>query len=350
MPTQIALGGGSVSLSDLSNLPGVSGDEAIVRTYISEQIKEHVDEMWVDPLGNLIARKGTSLPGPHVMLCAHMDEVGLLVTHIEDDGTLRFRNVGGIDVRVLPSVFVRIGDALVPGVIGTKPIHLKKPAERNKPIDADDLFIDIGARDRSEAEKIVEPGDYASFWTDYEELGDGRAKGKAFDDRVGCHVMMELLKGPITSPVTAAFTVQEEIGLRGARVAAQAIQPDIAVVLEGTTCADIPLSIAHGESTKLGEGPALTVADRTTIAHPRVLKGIIEAAEKAGVPYQWKRTTFGGTDAGSIHLAGAGVPTGIVSVPCRYIHTPAALLSLDDVEHTKKLMHAFLESIPVGGQ
>lgn len=338
-----------MSLSDLSLLRGVSGNEAAVRTYISEQIRSYVDEMWVDPMGNLIARKGTGLSGTHVMLAAHMDEVGLLITHIEDDGMLRFDNVGGIDARVLPSVFVQIGPDAVPGVIGAKPIHVKKPDERNRPVERDDLFIDIGAREKAEAEKLVQPGDYATFWTDYEELGDRRAKGKAFDDRVGCHILIELLKGEVTSPLTAAFTVQEEIGLRGAQVAAQAIQPDMAVVLEGTTCADIPLSIPHGESTRLGHGPAITIADRSTVVHPRMVQLLIEAGERAGVPYQLKRTTFGGTDAGAIHRAGPGIPTGIVSVPCRYIHTPAAMLHLDDVEHAKGLMRAFLDSIPVGG-
>lgn len=325
-------------------LPGVSGNEDAVRRYIADQIRAHVDEMWVDPLGNLIARKGSHLPGPHLMLAAHMDEVGLMITHIEDDGLLRFSTVGGIDPRVLPSTFLRIGKDQVPGVIGAKPIHLKKADERNKPVPFDDLFIDIGARDRAEAERLVKVGDYAVFWTDYEELGERRAKGKAFDDRVGCHVLIELLKGPVSSPLTAAFTVQEEIGLRGAKVAAQAVQPDYAVVLEGTTCADIPLSVPHGESTRLGRGPAITMADRTTVVHPKMVQALIEAAERANVPYQIKRTTFGGTDAGSIHRAGAGIPTGVVSVPCRYIHSPAAMLSLDDVANTIRLMQAFLES------
>lgn len=339
-----------MSLCDLSNLPGVSGDEGAVRERIIELVRPYVDIMWIDPIGNLIAQKGMAHRGPHIMLCAHMDEVGLIITHIQDDGTLRFRPVGGIDARVLPATYVRIGKDLVPGVIGSKPIHLKKTSERERPVEADDLFIDIGDRSRDEAEKLVQPGDYASFMTDYEEIGDRRAKGKAFDDRVGCHVIIEVLKGSYDVPVTAVFTVQEEIGLRGAQVAAQAIQPDVAVVLEGTTCADIPLSIPHGESTRLGEGPALTVADRTTIAHPYVLKALVRAAERANVPYQWKRTTFGGTDAGSIHRAGSGVPTGIVSVPCRYIHTPAAMLSLDDVDNTVRLMGSFLESIQLGEQ
>lgn len=338
-----------MSLSELSTLRGVSGNEAAVRTYISEQIRPYVDEMWVDPLGNLFARKGTQLQGPHVMLAAHMDEVGLLITHIDDDGLLRFANVGGIDARVLPSIFVQVGPDAIPGVVGAKPIHAKKPDERNKPVDRDDLFIDIGARDKSEAEKLVKPGHYATFWTEYEEIGERRAKGKAFDDRVGCHILIELLKGDVQVPLTAAFTVQEEIGLRGAQVAGQAIQPDMAVVLEGTTCADIPLSYPHGESTRLGHGPAITVADRSTVVHPAMLQALIDAGERAGVPYQMKRTTFGGTDAGSMHRAGRGIPTGIVSVPCRYIHTPAAMLSLDDVENTKRLMQAFLDSIPVGG-
>lgn len=338
-----------MSLSELSMLPGVSGNEDAVRRYIADQIRAHVDEMWVDPLGNLIARKGMHLSGPHLMLAAHMDEVGLMITHIEEDGLLRFKTVGGIDPRVLPSTFLRVGKDQVPGVIGAKPIHLKKAEERNKPVPFDDLFIDVGARDRAEAERLVKVGDYAVFWTDYEELGERRAKGKAFDDRVGCHVLIELMKGPVSSPVTAAFTVQEEIGLRGAKVAAQAIQPDYAVVLEGTTCADIPLSVPHGESTRLGHGPAITMADRTTVVHLKMVQALIEAGRRANVPYQIKRTTFGGTDAGSIHLAGSGVPTGVVSVPCRYIHSPAALLSLDDVEHAIRLMQAFVESNPFRG-
>lgn len=338
-----------MSLRDLSELPGVSGDEARVRDYIIQAIKPYVDEVWYDALGNVFARKGHNLAGPHVMLCAHMDEVGAIVTHIAADGTLHFDTVGGIDARVLPAVFVRIGADLVPGVIGTKPIHAKSNDERGKPINMDDLYIDIGAHSRAEAEALISLGDYVSFWTQYEQFHDHIAKGKAFDDRVGCHIIMELLKNPATTPITAAFTVQEEIGLRGAGVAAYTIQPDMALVVEGTTCADIPLSMPHGESTRLGEGPALTIADRSVIVHKDILDGLVRAGTIAQVPYQFKRTTFGGTDAGAIHISRSGIRTGVVSVPCRYIHTPAALLDLRDVQHTQKLIEVFLHRVVSGG-
>lgn len=336
-------------LSELSPLPGVSGDEGRVRDRIIEALRGHVDRMWVDSLGNLFALKGAQLPGPRLLVCAHMDEVGLIVTSIEDDGTLRFQNVGGIDARVLPGIFVRVGDDLAPGVIGTKPIHLKKASEREKVIDADALYIDIGAKSRSDAEKRVAPGAYASFWTEYEEWPSGLAKGKAFDDRVGCAILIELLlQAQPNAPLIAAFTVQEELGLRGAQVVAEAVQPQAALVLEGTTCADIPLSEPHGESTRLGDGPALTLADAHTIAHPGMVKALMRTAEAAQIPFQWKRTLFGGTDAGALQYSGPGIPTGIVSVPCRYIHTPAALLSLSDVAHTQRLVQSFVASFPNG--
>lgn len=338
-----------MSLSELSTLPGVSGDEGRVREAIAARIRDHVDHMWVDSMGNLYAVKGAHLPGPRLMLCAHMDEVGLIVTHIEENGLLRFDTVGGIDPRVLPGIWVQVGPDRHPGVIGTKPPHLKRDSERERPVPADNLFIDVGAASASEAERLVQPGAYASFWTEYEETGDGRAKGKAFDDRVGCHILIEVLRRPVNTPLFAAFTVQEEVGLRGATVAAFALQPDAAIVLEGTICADLPLSVPHGESTRLGGGPALTIADRTLIAHPGLVRSLVRVAEDAAIPFQWKRTTFGGTDGGAIHTAGSGIPTAVVSVPCRYLHTPASVLSLQDVADALRWIGAYVDSISPEG-
>lgn len=338
-----------MSLSNLSTIPGVSGDEHKVRSFIADAIRDHVDRMWVDSMGNLFAVKGEQLPGPRVMLCAHMDEVGLIVNQIDDDGTLKFATVGGIDSRVLPGVWVKIGPDQIPGVIGTKPPHLKSRTEREKPADMDSLYIDIGAGSADEANERVHLGAYASFWTDFEAFGDGCAKGKAFDDRVGCHILIETLRRPLQRPVLAAFTVQEELGLRGAQVATYALQPDAALILEGTTCADIPLAEPHGQSTRLGAGPALTIADRSAIVHPGLLRALVDVAEEAGIPYQWKRTTFGGTDAGAIQTSEAGVPVAVIAVPCRYIHTPVSMLSLADVEAAGRLVRKFLEAIPTEG-
>lgn len=338
-----------MSLSELSQIPGVSGDEQAVRAFIAAAIREHVDRMWADSMGNLFAIKGEHLPGPRVMLCAHMDEVGLIVNHIGDDGTLGFAAVGGIDPRVLPGVWVQVGPDRIPGVIGTKPPHLKSSSEREKPIEMDSLYIDIGADSADEAKQRVHLGAYASFWTDFETFGDGCAKGKAFDDRVGCHVLIETLRQPVRHPVLAAFTVQEELGLRGAQVAAYTLKPDAALVLEGTTCADLPSVDGHGQSTRLGGGPALTVADRSAIAHPGLLRTLIDAAESAGTPYQLKRTTFGGTDAGAIQTSEVGIPVAVVSVPCRYIHSPVSMLQLNDVQAAIQLVRAFLQAIPTEG-
>ena len=334
-----------MSLSNLSNAPGVSGNEGAVREIIADIIRDYVDKMWVDALGNLIATKGDHLKGPRVLVCAHMDEVGLMIDHIEDNGRLKFSKVGGIDDRVLPSTYVNIGSNLLSGIIGSKPIHLQSRSERAKPIDIKQMYIDIGARSKSEAEEHVSTGDYASFCTQYESLSDNIAMGKAFDDRVGCFVLTEVLKAKTEIPLIAAFTTQEEIGLRGSSVIGYSTKPDVALVLEGTTCADIPLSPPHGQSTNFGQGAVLTVADSSVITHPKLVKALISTAEGNGIPYQLKRTTFGGTDAGSIQRAETGIPVAVISAPCRYIHTPASLVSLNDVHSVKNLLQHFMENI-----
>lgn len=333
-------------LRELSEIPGVSGDEHRVRERIWQAVRDRVDGGRVDSLGNLITWKGAGKPGPKVMIAAHMDEIGLMITRIDNDGLLRFRKVGGIDDRVLAAKAVRVGPDAVPGVIGMKPIHLLKADEAKKPVPEQDLVIDIGAASKEQAEQVVRPGHYAAFSTAYAEVGDGVVKGKAFDDRAGCALLVELLALEFPFPVYGVFTVQEEIGLRGARVAAYDVAPDLALVLEGTTCADIPETEPHGQSTLLGAGPAITVMDGTNIPARPLVEGLVAAAEARNIPWQWKRTAFGGTDAGSIHLSRAGVPAATVSVPCRYIHSPCAFMSLRDFENTRRLVAGFLEDIP----
>ncbi|ADU51800.1 Cellulase [Thermaerobacter marianensis DSM 12885] len=334
-------------LARLSEARGVSGDEAAVRELILEAVLPSIDAYRIDSMGNLLVVKGKNKSGPRVMVAAHMDEVGLMITRVEKNGLLRFAKVGGLDDRLLPGKRVRVGPDGVPGVIGSKPIHLDRRASSVTP--SDELYIDIGATSREAAEKLVRPGHYATFDTAFGEFGQGCWKGKAFDDRVGCALLIELLRGDYDFPLYGAFTVQEEVGLRGAATAAYAIHPDVALVLEGTTCADIPGADEHGQSTRLGHGPAITAMDRTVIPPRWLTDRLVAAAERRGIPYQWKRTTFGGTDAGRIHQVRAGVPSAVVSVPCRYIHSPCAVMSRQDFENAQQLVRGFLEDLNEGG-
>jgi len=334
-------------LKELSEAFGVSGCEDEVRGIIIEAIKNHVDEYRVDSLGNLIAlRRGTGESELKVMVAAHTDEVGLMITHIDEEtGSLRFRPVGGIDDRILLSKVVLIGKDRLPGVIGVKPVHLLKEEEGRQVVKVDQMTIDIGAKSREEAEKAVKIGDYAIFATGFRQLtedGLRTVKGKAFDDRAGCAVLIEMLKERYPFDLYPVFTVQEEVGLRGAQVAAYAVEPDVAFVLEGTVCDDMPKKKDISPTTQLGAGPAISIMDRSFIADRGLVKLLIETAEELGIPYQFKQPGVGGTDAGAIHLAKEGVPSATVSVPCRYIHSPACLLSLEDFENTVRLMKAAL--------
>jgi putative aminopeptidase FrvX len=335
-----------VILKQLSEAVGVSGDEDAVRTIIKEAIVDHVDEMWVDNLGNLLAvKRGTGEVQLRVLLDAHMDEIGMMITGLESNGTLRFQPVGGIDDRVVLGKAVWVGPKRLPGVIGGKPIHLLEGDEYSKVARMKGLRIDIGAADKKAAAKQVKIGDRATFATEFMDLGP-TMMGKAFDDRVGCAVMVELLKGdPCPFDVLAAFTVQEEVGLRGARVAGYRLEPDVAFALEGTPCYDLPTEEDVSPATELGKGPALTIMDRATIPDPRLVSFLISTADSHGIPYQLRRVIGGGTDAGAIHLSRSGVPAAGVSVPCRYVHSPAAICSKTDFENTVRLMRAALNDL-----
>jgi putative aminopeptidase FrvX len=344
-------------LRELSEASGVSGHEDAVRQLILDVIKDLVDEHRVDTLGNLIAlkkgngqvrRKASSRSTrKKVMLAAHMDEIGLMIMHVEKEGSLRFRPVGGIDPRVLLAKKVLIGDDNVPGVIGVKPIHLLEPKAREQVIRVNEMSIDIGASSKEEAERLVGLGDYAVFEATFAELGGElrTVKGKAFDDRAGCAILIELLRHTYAFDLYAVFTVQEEVGLRGARVAAHGIAPDIAFVLEGTVCDDIPKKRDISPTTTLGGGPAITFMDRSVIADRRLVEILVNTAEKNGIPYQFKQPGLGGTDAGVIHLSREGVPSAVVSVPSRNIHSPVCVLSLNDLENTVHLMQKTLARI-----
>jgi len=339
-------------LEKLSNARGVSGNEGQVREILIDAVKAHVTEYRVDTIGNLItykkARGARGKSDLKVMLAAHMDEVGLLIVHHESNGYLRFRKVGTIDDRVLLSKVVLIGKDKVPGVIGVKPIHLLKSKEQEQVIDTESMTIDIGAKSKEDAQSAVKIGDYATFATEFDEIGDGLVKGKALDDRTGCSVLSEILKHDYPFDLYGVFTVQEEVGVRGARVAAFAVDPNVAFVLESTVCDDSPKKKDISPTTRLGNGPAITIADRSFIADRRLVNLLTATARENRIPFQFKQPMVGSTDAGHIHIAKQGVPSVAVAVPTRYIHSPVSLLSLQDYQHTVALMTKALPKLAKG--
>lgn len=342
-------------LQELSEAFGVSGQEQEVRDLLYDAVKDEADDIRVDTIGNLIVLKRARKPAPNgelirVMITAHTDEVGFMVMGIDSDGMLRFAPVGGIDPRVVLDKQVVVGKDRIPGVIGSKPIHLQDRAKPKQVIAFDKLMIDVGASSKDELDDKIKVGDYATFAMTFQELDtspDGlrTVMGKALDDRAGCAILVELLKGEYTFDLYAVFTVQEEVGLRGARVAAYAIAPQVAFVLETTICDDLPKKKDTTDVTRLGAGPAITIMDRTVVVDNRLVQLLVDTAERESILYQFKGPNIGGTDAGAIHLAQDGVPSAVVSTPCRNLHSMANLMSLNDYDKTLQLMRATLQRL-----
>ncbi|WP_010243478.1 M42 family metallopeptidase [Acetivibrio cellulolyticus] len=332
-------------IKELTELNGVSGNEDEVREYIKLHIKEFADEINVDSMGNVIAFKKGKNSKYKVMLSAHMDEVGFMVTGFGENGVLKFATVGGIDERILPGKRVLVGDKNIPGVIGSKPIHMQERDERSINIKQKKMYIDIGTDKKDESEKLVSLGDYVSFYSPFTEFGEGLVKAKALDDRVGCAILLEALKERYEFDLYACFTVQEEVGLRGSQVAAFTVNPDLALVVEGTTCSDVPGVDKYEYSTIHGDGAALTIMDRTSYPNKNLVNYIYELAKKNQIPVQFKQTTSGGNDAGKIQLSQAGVVTASISVPCRYIHSPVSVMSKKDFESCKNIVMAVLSDL-----
>lgn len=330
-------------LRELTHLDGLSGNEDKVRDYIRNIISHYTDEIKIDALGNLIAVKKGHSSRYKVMISAHMDEVGLIAAGYGDHGTIKFKTVGGIDERILPGKRVRIGDDMIDGVIGSKPIHLQTKEERNTNIKLRDMYIDIGAENREEAEKLVPLGEYIAFASEFAFLGESCVKAKALDNRVGCAILIDILKERYDFDLYGCFTVQEEIGLRGAEVATYSVNPDIALVIEGTTCSDVPGAEEYEYSTKLGNGPALTIMDRTAYMDSYLNRYIFELALKNDIRVQLKQTTTGGNDAGKIQRSRGGVKTASISIPCRYIHSPVSIMDLRDFEGCRKVLGLVLD-------
>lgn len=328
-------------LLDICGLDGTSGDESAVRDYIISHIR--ADEVSVDNLGNiLVFKKGRKTPDKKVMFAAHMDEVGFMVTDITEDGFLRFGAVGGIDPRVVLGRALRFKNG-TRGIVGTKAVHQQSADERKKAPDFDDMMIDIGVYSREEAEKLVQRGDCAVFDSDSFYFGDGFVKSKAIDDRVGCLIMMEMINSDPEYDAWYAFTVQEEVGTRGAKAAAYTIAPDIAVVLETTTACDIAGTSGSKRVCELGKGCVVSFMDRATVYDRELYELARRTADENGVANQTKTLIAGGNDSGSIHVSRGGVRTCALSVPCRYLHSPACVIKESDYNATAELASAVLK-------
>jgi endoglucanase len=334
------------TLKTLCALPGVSSREDKVRDYIKAQVSPYADSVRVDAMGNLIVHKKGRVPGrKKLMLAAHMDEVGLIIHTVTDEGYLKFYTVGGIDRRVLLGKNVLVGEKAVPGIIGLKAYHLTTAEEEKSVPKLKDLSIDIGAASKEEALALVSPGDIAVFDADVLTFGHGLLKAKAIDDRIGCAVMVELLKEDLPQDVTFAFTVQEEVGTRGAFGAAFSVTPDIALVLEGTTAADLPDMEQRQRVCSPGKGPVVPYMDGGTVYDRELFDLIRSLAEENGIPWQTKEYVSGGTDAGAIQKSKAGVRVAAISAAVRYLHTPASVASLTDCAYILALSRLFLRAV-----
>lgn len=330
------------TLETLSNITATSGDETAVRRAIKPLVESHVDEMYVDAMGNLITHKRGSTGSPlRILITAHMDEVGLMVTGFTADGGLHFETVGSIPARLLPGLHVWVGKEHLPGVIGVKAIHRTNSGDYSSAPPVASLIVDIGASNKDEAERAAPLGTPITFTTRFRDLGHA-VTGKAFDDRAGCAVLAALLQGKrLPYDLYGVFTVQEEVGLRGARVAAYAVAPDVGFALEGTVADDLPKQERDvSPTTMLGKGPAITVMDRSYIAPPKLLSHVLRAAEAEAIPYQLKQPGISSTESGGIHPARGGVPAITIAVPCRYIHGPVSMLHRSDLENTLHLVRA----------
>ena len=328
-------------LKELCLTDSTSGHEKNVRDLIISKIEGHC-EYKVDALGNIIAfKKGRKTPKNKIMLDAHTDEVGVIVTGADSDGFLKFSNVGGIDTKVLLARVICFENG-VKGVVGVKPIHLLDKDEAGKIPSKDELYIDIGAGSKEEALSLVSPGTTGVFSVEYAEFGDHKIMSKALDDRAGCYVLIDIIRSEIEYDAWFSFSVQEEIGARGAGVSAYTINPDYAVVIETTTAADIIDVPEHRRVCELGKGAAISFMDRSTVYLPEVYSRAVETAEKNAIPYQIKTLVAGGNNAGSVHKTRAGIKTVTINIPCRYLHSPSCVCDERDIKSVRTLAAALI--------
>ncbi len=332
-------------LEKLCTAAGISGDEGEVRDIILEEIKDLADDIKVDNCGNIIAfKKGKTRPEKKLMLSAHMDEVGFIVTDILSNGDLKFACVGGINDSAVFAKQVFVGKNKLPGVVCCKPVHVLKADEKGKNPSPENLTIDIGASTKEEAMKYVRYGDSIVFDSIYENR-DGRIISKAIDDRFGCLVLIELMRSEPVYDMTFVFCVQEEVGLRGSAAAAYTVAPDSAIVIEATTAADVPGNENEKKVCCVGKGAVVSFMDRATIYDKGYYELAMKTADENNIPAQTKTMIAGGNDAGAIHKSRGGVRTIAVSVPCRYLHANASLISTDDAQAVYDLVKILAERI-----
>ncbi|MFA9560081.1 M42 family metallopeptidase [Evansella sp. AB-rgal1] len=346
-------------LKEITALHGPCGYEQPVSKWIKESIGNLVDDIHVDAFGNVIARKKGKQPGPRVIVTAHMDEIGFIVKKIENNGLLRFEKLGGHDDRILlaQKVQVRTKYQLLTGVIGTMSAHYVKFDDPNKVRNHRQLYIDIGTSTKEEAENMgVEVGNPITWLPSFDFLGNeqtGRIIGKGFDDRVGCAIMIELLKDlkneNFCGELVTMFTVQEEVGLRGAKVAAYGVDADVAIALDTTAVSDTPEETMDN-TLMLGAGTGVKILDMSLISHPTVKEKLVSVARKHNITHQLEIFPGIGTDGGAVSLANKGIPTGVLSIPSRYAHSPVEVIDLNDVEATKQLLLKFLQQLDEGAR
>jgi len=332
-------------LEELTNATGVSGFEGEVRDLIRRHL-EPLTNIEIDNLGSIIAEKTGTTGEPRIMIAGHMDEIGLMVSLISKDGFIRFQPLGGWwdQVMLAQRVVIKGSKGDVPGVIGSKPPHVLSPEERKKVVEMKDMFVDVGASSDEEVKEIgIKPGDPIVIDSPFTRMKkENMLMGKAMDDRVGCAVFIEVIKRlkDVEHPNTVfgVGTVQEEVGLRGAKTSAEFIDPDVAFAAEVSIAGDTPGVRENEAQAKLGKGPAIVVLDGSLIPNTKLRDLVVRTAEENEIPHQFQAGTRGGTDAGRIHLHGIGVPSLVVGVPTRYIHSHVAIMDHNDFENTVKLM------------
>ena len=342
-----------MELKTLCETQGVSGYEEPIRALVLAECERKLGKanVTIDRMGNVLAHRAASTANAlHVMLVAHMDEVGLMTISATDEGLLHFRALGGIDPRVLVSKRVRVGydwkeHKSIPGVIGAMAIHQQTADDRKNVLPITDLYIDIGAKDKADALAAAPAGTPVTFDTPYTPFGERCVFGRALDDRVGVYNMLRLLDCDTRAEITFAFTCQEEVGCRGARGAAYRVQPDVALTLEGTTANDLGDTPEAAQVCRVGDGVAISFMDFASIADAALYRELLALGQKQGVACQIKRAVAGGNEAGVVQRSGAGTKTCVLSVPCRNIHSPASVCSLDDAEAQLALTRAWLASI-----
>lgn len=330
----------------LCTLNGPSGNEDAVREFILNEISKHC-QTTVDVNGNIIAfKKGKNKAIKKVMLDAHMDEVGIIITDITDDGFLHFAPIGGVEPEVLLCANVKVNECM--GVVGMKPVHLSSDDEKKHIPKIDNLYIDIGASNKEDAEKYVAPGDIGTFVSEFTILGNNTIKSKALDDRIGCATVITLLKEESDYDFYAVFSVGEELGLRGATTATYTVDPDYAIVLEATTAADLNGTPRTQKVCEIGKGAVISFMDHSTLYNRNLFELALNTAKENNITVQTKNAVAGGNNAGAVHLSKGGVKTVTISLPCRYIHSPSSVASIDDTEEILKLTRLLCRKMALG--